>query len=293
MTDTMLALPGHVQATKTGLIFSNGISYEDWEAVGDKLKSINAAVQWWIGDWLNYGENKWGEMYANAIEETDYKGGTLRNYKYVAGRIELSHRCDNLSWSTHREVAALDKKSQIKLLQAASKKGWNMDTMRQAVKDYKKAISLPTPAEGLQPRLYVGRAENMDFLTAESVDIIVTSPPYNLGADDWPMGGNDNMASGLEGRTSRDGIGYNDVLPEQDYQDWQVDCLAEWFRVAKWGGSLFYNHKVRQRKGEIVHPMDWLRKTEWTIRQEIIWTGVAHTITPRHCFGLTMREFTG
>jgi len=153
----------------------------------------------------------------------------------------------------------------------ASDKGWHTDDMRKAVKELKRELSLPTPAEGLQPRLYVGRAENMDFLTAESVDIIVTSPPYNLGADDWPMGGNDNMASGLEGRTSRDGIGYNDVLPEQDYQDWQVDCLAEWFRVAKWGGSLFYNHKVRQRKGEIVHPMDWLRKTEWTIRQEIIW----------------------
>ena len=36
-------------------------------------------------------------------------------------------------------------------------------------------------------------------------------------------------------------------------------------------GSFFYNHKTRWNKGTMIHPMEWLLKTEWVIRQEIIW----------------------
>jgi len=116
-----------------------------------------------------------------------------------------------------------------------------------------------------QPRLIVASADNTT-LDAESVDLIITSPPYNLGESHWPMGGN--------GRTPRDeGIGYRDSMPEDEYQRWQVACLREFYRIAKPGASLFYNHKVRSRDGGILHPMDWLRNTgnPWTIRQEIIW----------------------
>ena len=42
-------------------------------------------------------------------------------------------------------------------------------------------------------------------------------------------------------------------------------------KYSKLGGSFFYNHKIRWENGEIMHPMDWLRKTKWTIRQEIVW----------------------
>ncbi len=125
------------------------------------------------------------------------------------------------------------------------------------------AVVLPAPRS---PRLVVAHAEKMPQVTTESVDLIITSPPYNLGGDSWPMGGN--------GRTGRpDGIGYRDTMSENDYQMWQLDCLIEMYRVAKRGASLFYNHKVRSHQGEMIHPLDWLRNTfnPWTIRQEIIW----------------------
>lgn len=62
-------------------------------------------------------------------------------------------------------------------------------------------------------------------------------------------------------------------MPEAEYQDWQVRVLLEMYRVAKEGASFFYNHKVRQFEGSIIHPMDWLRdeRNPWTIRQEIVW----------------------
>lgn len=114
-------------------------------------------------------------------------------------------------------------------------------------------------------RIMVGDAEHLD-LGDETIDVIITSPPYNLGSESWPMGG--------EGRTERkSGVGYTDKRDEVEYQDWQIRCLIEWYRVAKPGASLFYNHKVRQKQGSIIHPMDWLRheNNPWVIRQEIVW----------------------
>lgn len=116
-------------------------------------------------------------------------------------------------------------------------------------------------------RLHVARAE-ATTLEPESVDIIITSPPYNLGAEEWPMGGN--------GRTPRDGIDYaahGDDMAQEEYERWQVDVLREMYRVAKPGASFFYNHKVRTVDGVMVHPMRWLLHPDnpWTLRQEIIW----------------------
>lgn len=112
-------------------------------------------------------------------------------------------------------------------------------------------------------RLLVGDALNLD-LPDESVDVIITSPPYNLGNESWPMGGHE--------REERQGIGYEDALADEPYQEWQLAVLEELFRVARPGASLFYNHKTRTRKGVLLHPVTWLVGVKgWTIRQEIVW----------------------
>ncbi|WP_435180429.1 DNA methyltransferase [Halorussus sp. AFM4] len=101
-------------------------------------------------------------------------------------------------------------------------------------------------------------------LPDESVDIIVTSPPYNLGHERWAMGW----------RSLREeGVGYYDDRPEDEYQEWQQELLSEWHRVAVDGASLFYVHKVRIDGGEVIHPVEWLRSpaNPWAVRQEIIW----------------------
>jgi DNA modification methylase/ParB-like chromosome segregation protein Spo0J len=113
------------------------------------------------------------------------------------------------------------------------------------------------------PRLFVGRAEALP-LASESIGLIITSPPYNLGGSRWQMGWD---------REPRRGVGYGDAMSEGDYQNWQLAVLRELYRVAEPGASLFYNHKVRQRAGEIIHPLDWLRNdlNPWLLRQEIVW----------------------
>ena len=93
-----------------------------------------------------------------------------------------------------------------------------------------------------------------------SVDIGVTSPPYNKQEDKkgWLV---KNVKY----------VGSSDKKTEEQYQMEQIEVLNELFRVIKPGGSFFYNHKVRWEKGDLIHPMHWISKTLWTVRQEIIW----------------------
>lgn len=100
----------------------------------------------------------------------------------------------------------------------------------------------------------------LNKLPSDTIDVGVTSPPYNKGENKkgW-------LVKNVKyAKTS-------DKLPELDYQENQIDVLNELFRVTKPGGSFFYDHKIRWERGVLLHPMDWLRKTKWTIRQEIIW----------------------
>ncbi len=116
----LLSLKG-VRATKTGLVIQPRLPLADWKTLGGQLRLAEGAIQWWIGDWLNYGEKTYGEKYTEALENTDYGYQSLRNMKYVAASIELSRRKDNLSWYHHAEVAALPPAEQDRLLAWAEK----------------------------------------------------------------------------------------------------------------------------------------------------------------------------
>ncbi len=92
------------------------------------------------------------------------------------------------------------------------------------------------------------------------VDLGITSPPYNKGEKNkgW-------LVKNVKYNIAKDNI------PEEVYQEQQIQILNEIFRVTKPGGSFFYNHKTRWLRGQMLHPIEWLRETKWNIRQEIIW----------------------
>jgi len=94
------------------------------------------------------------------------------------------------------------------------------------------------------------------------IDLTVTSPPYNKKIT---KAGKNSIMQPI----TYDSI--SDSLPEEVYQQNQIDVMNEIYRVTKNGGSLFYNHKVRHLKGITTHPMEWIPKTRWHLRQEIIW----------------------
>jgi hypothetical protein len=80
---------------------------------------MSRVSNWWIGDWLQYGEARWGEKYTEAARITGYDVKTLRNIAYVAKRFDLSRRRDNLTWTHHAEIAALPTEQQNEWLDRA------------------------------------------------------------------------------------------------------------------------------------------------------------------------------
>jgi modification methylase len=101
--------------------------------------------------------------------------------------------------------------------------------------------------------------EGFKTLSDNSVDTIVTSPPYNK--------------YGLSKFNHRK-IKYNqydDNMNESDYQKWQIDILNECHRVLKPNGSLFYNHKNRRVDCREHIPQEWITKSKLNLYQTIIW----------------------
>lgn len=110
------------------------LTFEEWTAIGNTLQQVGASLNWWIGDWLNYGEHKWGEMYAQATEITHLAAETLMTAKWVAGSVNSSIRIEKLSWTHHRYVAHLPPAEQAEWLELAAANGWRSKQLRDAIK---------------------------------------------------------------------------------------------------------------------------------------------------------------
>ena len=84
----------------------------EWSALGRRFGEIGRCSQWWLGDWISYGNAKFGERYSRAVKLTGYDVQSLMNMVYVASRFEIYRRRENLSWSHHATLAPLDVDSQ-------------------------------------------------------------------------------------------------------------------------------------------------------------------------------------
>jgi hypothetical protein len=85
----------------------SGMGLDEWVSTGRKFGTISRCSQWWIGDWIRFGNAQWGEKYAEAAKITRYDVGTLRNMAYVASQVHPSLRSDKLSFSHHVLLAPL------------------------------------------------------------------------------------------------------------------------------------------------------------------------------------------
>ena len=93
--------------TATGLQFHQNLSFEEWNDLGQKLAPIGKSIGFIIGDWINYGETAYGEKYEEALAKTGLAYQTLMNFAYVARKVEISLRKENLDWYQHATVAKL------------------------------------------------------------------------------------------------------------------------------------------------------------------------------------------
>ena len=134
--------PLGMKVSPVGLVIAGEINYDTWAAVGPVLGEYTRGVAWAIGDWLNFGEARWGEMYAQAIDTTGLSLGRLRNLKYLAGAVPYANRVAGLSLSHHEAVAPLSIDQQNKLLLMAVDYGLGRDELRDVVKELEAGIGM-------------------------------------------------------------------------------------------------------------------------------------------------------
>jgi site-specific DNA-methyltransferase (adenine-specific) len=118
-------------------------------------------------------------------------------------------------------------------------------------------VNLPAPYyDDGQVTIYCGRCE--DVLPAlEPADLIVTSPPYNMGL--VPGGNGRGMyrpgASNKAGRF-RDGYGrHGDAMPQDEYDAWQRHVIRLCWDAIADDGAIFYNHRPRVEHGLLRLPL--------------------------------------
>lgn len=126
------------------------------------------------------------------------------------------------------------------------------------------------PLETVKNKIILGDSlEAMKRLPSESIDLIVTSPPYNLKNST----GN-GMKDGRGGKWERAALqkGYSehsDNMPYDEYCKWQRQCLRQMMRLIKNDGAIFYNHKWRVQGGLLQDRSEIVKS--FPVRQVIIW----------------------
>lgn len=111
--------------------------------------------------------------------------------------------------------------------------------------------------------------EIMKHFPAESIDLFITSPPYNL-KNSTGNGMKDGRGGKWENAALQKGyVNHSDDMPYDEYVKWQRASLKQMFRLLKEDGAIFYNHKWRVQGGLLQDRQEILKG--FPVRQIIIW----------------------
>ena len=123
-------------ASELGLVIKGTPTIEEWVAYGEKLRRVETSMNWIIGDYLVYGDFKYGEKYAQALDESMIRSWKV--YHWVSKHVTPERRREELTWTHHRLVANLPAEYQTKLLQMSIDEGLDtphLDMMLRKVAD--------------------------------------------------------------------------------------------------------------------------------------------------------------
>lgn len=252
----------YITETKTGLLFAEDTPIAVWARVTTRLIRQHKRIEWAIGDAINFGERKYRGTYDQWVNQTGLSENTLATIAWVSREIESSRRREDVGWSHHREVAALQPEDQVALLDLAADKGMTRHDLREKVKEVKReraveqALSQPAPSPLRVPpsvRLEQGDARKMPVTTG-SVHLVCTSPPYGVGIDEYRDGG--------------------DILAS-DWPGFMLEWLTEAFRATVENGRLALNVPLDTTVGgnrpTYAYAVQMAEAAGWEYRSTILW----------------------
>jgi hypothetical protein len=100
---------------------------------------------------VRYGAGRYGHKYAAATRVTGYDRQTLMNMVYVATSFQISRRRENLSWSHHAELAALEIEEQERWLNLATAQRLSVRDLREVLQPVKQPTARSSSRRGASP----------------------------------------------------------------------------------------------------------------------------------------------
>lgn len=116
-----------LQVTKADL------TWAEYCAMGQQLQSVEKSIRWWVGDWCNLGEHRWGDKYTQALDYTGNKLTTVMKWAWVARRIPYQRRRLELTMTHHEMIAKFEPAEQTRWLDLAVKEEWTTRELSEAI----------------------------------------------------------------------------------------------------------------------------------------------------------------
>ena len=145
----------------------------------------------------------------------------------------------------------------------------NSELSQQYIGNKNNAKKLSFPGDFVNKIICGDAVEIMKQIPDGSVDLVVTSPPYNL-KNSTGNGMKDGRGGKWANAALQNGYSHHDdSMPHEEYVQWQRDSLKEMMRVITENGAIFYNHKWRVQDGLLQDRQDIVNG--FPVRQIIIW----------------------
>jgi hypothetical protein len=164
------SLKGRIKLTETSLELSKDLSFEEWREVGRVLGRMESAVTWWCADFWAFGEWHYGER-QDMTNQDDWMGPsfeTCMNNATVARVFETSRRREVLSFTHHKEVAALEPEVADELLSwceeplsNGSKKPRPVADLQDRVREIRNGIALQESIKEPEAPVFDGELEDL------------------------------------------------------------------------------------------------------------------------------------
>lgn len=106
----------------TGLEPVGEPTFEQWDGLGEFLRYLHTGTQFWIGDWMNYGEGAFAERYSQCIQKTGYELHTLQTYAWISRQVPKENRTPEVPFGHYANgIAALEPREQKKWIKKVVK----------------------------------------------------------------------------------------------------------------------------------------------------------------------------
>ncbi len=135
------------RVTDTGLAVAGTPSFEEWRHCGECLAGLSRGLQWAVGDWLNFGRQKYERgRYEAAAEALGLEKETVRRYAQVAATYKSGIRIPDLGFLHHQVAASLPARRRRSLLLRAARETWSVYELKRAIRDQNTAAPGDFPA---------------------------------------------------------------------------------------------------------------------------------------------------